>query len=116
MEVEEETLFVRQLAYEWARVDLPTQRLSYGDYIRAVTSPQESTKNMAKTRTIIKAILQQTSQLARSSEWVERELRFEALAEFIEDRRESLLLDLAHESVVDDAALDLYKERLSRFV
>ncbi|GAB2563157.1 hypothetical protein GCM10027190_10990 [Spirosoma areae] len=115
MEVGEETLFVRQLAYEWARVDLPTQRLKYSDYIRAVTSLQASTKNMSKTRTIFKAILQQASQLAKSSEWVEQELRFEALAEFIEDRVETLLLDLTHGGVVDDAALDLYNERASRF-
>ena len=115
MEAGDETLFVRQLAYEWARVDLPTQRLSYGDYIRVVTSLQASTKNMAKTRAIFKAILQQASQLAKSSEWVERELQFEALAQFIDDRQETLLLDLAHGGVVDDAALDLYNERASRF-
>ncbi|WP_460907639.1 hypothetical protein [Spirosoma areae] len=70
---------------------------------------------MSKTRTIFKAILQQASQLAKSSEWVEQELRFEALAEFIEDRVETLLLDLTHGGVVDDAALDLYNERASRF-
>ncbi|QDK81871.1 hypothetical protein EXU85_25980 [Spirosoma sp. KCTC 42546] len=91
------------------------QRLSYRDYIRAVTSLQESTKNRIKIQTIFKAILQQASQLAKSSEWVERDLRFEALAEFIEDRRESFLLDLAHGGVVDDGALDLYNERASRF-
>jgi hypothetical protein len=115
MEVGDETLFVRQLAYEWAKVDLPTQRLSYRDYIQAVTSLQGSTKNMTKTRTILNAILQQARQLGKSSEWVEQELRFESLAEFIDDRAESLLLDLAHGNVVNDAALDLYNERASRF-
>lgn len=115
MEVGEETLFVRQLANEWARVDLPTQGLSYGDYIRAVTSLQAATQNMVKTRTLFKAILQQASQLAKTSEWVEQELRFEALAEFVEDRGEMLVLDLAHGGIVDDAALDLYNQRVNRF-
>ena len=115
MDIGEETSFVRQLAYEWAQIELPTQRLTYSDYIRAISGLQETTKNMVKTSAIVKAILQQASQLGKSSEWVERELHFEALAEFVEDRREMLVLDLEHGGVVDDASLDLYNERLGRF-
>lgn len=115
MKIGDETLFVRQLAYEWAKIDLPTQRLSYGDYIQALTCLQASTNDMVRTRRIVKAVLEQASQLGQSSEWVERELRFEALAEFVQDRGELLLLELAHGGLVDDAALDLYNERLSRF-
>lgn len=115
MEIGEETLFVRQLANEWAQVELPTQRLSLEDYVRAVSSLQESTKDIVKTRAIFQAVIQQAGQLAKSSEWVEKELRFETLAEFVEDRVEMLLLDLTHKGPVDDAALDLYNERLGRF-
>jgi hypothetical protein len=115
MEPGDETLFVRQLAFEWARVELPTQHLRYGDYIRVLSGLHASTRDMLKTRAIFKSVIQQASQLAKSSEWVERELRFESLAEFVEDRNDMLLLDLVQSGPVDDAALDLYNERVSRF-
>jgi hypothetical protein len=46
---------------------------------------------------------------------VENELRFEAQAAAVGNRREQLLSELDRLETVDDAALDLYNERLTRF-
>ncbi|RYF55220.1 MAG: hypothetical protein EOO39_38300 [Cytophagaceae bacterium] len=70
---------------------------------------------MVRTLRIFRAAFEQASQVCQSSEWVERELHFEALAEFVQDRDELLLLELAHGGLGNDAALELYNERSSLF-
>lgn len=98
---------------EWAKTKLLTQQLSYGDYIQALTRLQASTRDTVRTRRIFRAALEQANQVGQSSGWVEMELHFEALSEFVQDRGELLLMKLAHGGLVGDAALDLCNEQSS---
>ncbi|MFD2935310.1 hypothetical protein [Spirosoma flavum] len=66
-----------------------------------------------RTRSIIMVVLDQVKALEKSSEWVARELRLEALAEFVESRADRLRLEQA--ATVDDESLDLYVDRSTRF-
>lgn len=115
MDAGEDTQLVRQLAYQWVQAKLPTTHLSYADYVRAITGLQQAVGNAQRTTVIFTAIINQARSLGKSSEWIQHELRFEALAEFVENRADLLLLDLEHGDGVDDEALDLYNERLTRF-
>ena len=115
MDSQEDTQLVRQLAYAWAQAELPTTRLSYADYVRAIAGLQQAIGNAQRTTVVFTAVINQGRALGKSSEWIERELRFEALADFVESRADLLVLELEHKGLVDDEALDLYNERLNRF-
>ena len=65
------------------------------------------------------SVLRQAERLGRSSCWVEEELKFEGMIHGA-DRVDFLRLDLeqtatAGNNTVDDATLDRYNERTSRF-
>ena len=115
MDFQEDTPLIRRLANQWVRADLPTARLSYTDYMRAIAGLLQAIGNSQQTTAVFFAVINQARALGKSSEWLQHELRFEALAEFVESRTDLLLLDLAHSGRVDDQALDLYNERLNRF-
>lgn len=115
MEPEEDNQLIRQLAYEWVQVGLPSHRSTYSDYLRFMATLQSVTDDRNRTRAIFRAVLDQATRLGKSSEWVETELKFEALAESLSNRASLLLLDLEYRLPVSDASLDLYNERLTRF-
>lgn len=104
----------RQLAYDWARVELPNQRLTYTDYISTLNGLSSIVDNSGRTSAIFSAVLDQAQRLGRSSEWVQAELTFEAKAEAVGDRDTWLLAELKNAGVTD-AALDWYNERKKRF-
>lgn len=114
MEAEEEKLFIRELAYQWALLDLPNKVVTYQDYITAVALLHTATGNATQTEYIFTVVLNQARQLGKSSEWVEKELHFEGMTEFT-SRKELLNLYMKRQPVVDDETLDLYNERLNRF-
>ena len=105
---------IRQLAYQWAVVDLPDEGLIYSDYIHVIGSLLTATQDVQRTKYFFKTVLQQAVELNKSSLWVEQELRFETLAEAVE-RSSLLTLYLKNSEPINDAALDLYNERLTRF-
>jgi hypothetical protein len=115
MDSQEDTQLIRQLAHQWVRAELPTTHLSYADYVRAIAGLQQTIGNVQRTTALFTVVINQARTLGKSSEWIQRELHFEALAEFVESRADLLLLDLEHGGPVDDNALDLYNERLNRF-
>lgn len=114
MEPEEERLFIRELAYQWALLDLPNEVVTYQDYSTAVTLLHTATGNAAQTEYIFTVVLHQARRLGKSSGWVEQELQFEGMIEFT-SRKELLNLYRKRQAVVDDATLDLFNERLNRF-
>lgn len=106
---------IRQLAYEWAMVELPTHRLTYTDYLSTIAGLNVVTDDPDRTATIVAAVLHQAKQLGYSSEWVQQELKFEARVEATGERNKWLRLELVA-GELSDAALDQYNERLTRFI
>ena len=115
MDFEEDTQLVHQLAYHWIQAQLPSARVSYADYVRAVADLQHAIGNAQRTTAVFTAVINQARALGKTSEWIQHELRFEALAEFVENRADLLVLELEHDGRVNDDSLDLYNERLNRF-
>ncbi|UHG94667.1 hypothetical protein [Spirosoma oryzicola] len=107
MNSDEERNVVRLLAYQWAKGDLPTRRLTYNDYVRAVASLQSITEDPARTAVIVSAVLDQAKEFGCSSEWVQDELKFEAQVEATGDRAHWLNLDVAANDASDESP-DLY--------
>ena len=114
MNADEALELARQLAYDWSRVELPNQQLTYTDYITTLTGLSSIIDNADRTSAIFSAVLDQAKSLGRSSEWVQAELTFEAKAEAVGDRPTWLLAELENAGVTD-AALDRYNERKTRF-
>jgi hypothetical protein len=115
MDSEETNRMIRQLAYEWVNVELPTQRLTYTDYICTITGLNYITDNPDRTIEIVSAIIQQAKLLGYFSEWVQAEIKFEAQAEATGDRANWLQVEVAAQDG-SDYSLDLYNERLTRFL
>ena len=115
MDAAEDTQLVRQLAYQWLQAKLPSTHVAYADYVRAIAGFQQAIGNAQRTRTVFIAVINQARALGKSSEWIQHELRFEALAEFVGNRADLLVLELEQGGRVDDDSLDLYNERLNRF-
>lgn len=76
---------------------------------------QTATGDVNRSEAIFERIFGQAKALSKDSEWVAVELGFESLAQGLASRTELALLYLNQDDMVDDAALDLYNERLSRF-
>ncbi|GAB3050500.1 hypothetical protein [Spirosoma pulveris] len=106
--------FIRQLAYEWAKVELPGVTFLYADYIRIIGQLLTATQRVDTAGHIVRGILQQAVELGKNSAWVEREIRFEELA-LVTDRMELIRHQLTCSRPVDDLALDAYNERVNRF-
>ncbi|AUD02111.1 hypothetical protein [Spirosoma pollinicola] len=115
MDAEVAKRVVYQLAFNWVQLNLPTDRLTYTDYINAIGGLQVITDDPTRTKAIFSAILDQANELGYSSEWVEVELKFEAQAEAVGDRAKWLRLDVAAREASDES-LDLYNLRVSRFI
>ena len=115
MDLDETSRVIRQLAVEWAQADLPGELLTYADYVRSIAGLQQATGDASRTQYIVAAVIKQAGELGKNSVWVAQELRFEALAQSVSHRAVLLLLDLEDANAVDDAALDLYNERVKRF-
>ncbi|WP_080059105.1 hypothetical protein [Spirosoma aerolatum] len=106
--------FIRGLALEWALAELPTQQLTYGDYLTNIRILLLTTQDVDRTSQIVKAVLRQAAQLHKTSEWVEQELKFEGMVEGA-DRVDFLRFELQQAGAPDDALLDQYNERIMRF-
>lgn len=114
MELDETKHIIRLLTFEWSKVELYAGAMTYSDYMKAVQSLQAITNDVDRTKAIFLGVIQQASALSKSSEWVREELKFEAQAEVIGDRGKWLRVEVAAQDA-NDAALDLYNERLTRF-
>ena len=122
--------FVEQLARRWSNATLssdghwdgqpPPEPVSYLfiDYRHTIGTLLLTTQDIDRTRLLVLGVLGQAQALGRSSRWVEEELRFEGMMHGA-DRADFLRLDLEQtaslNSVLDDATLDRYNERISRF-
>ncbi|WP_157815902.1 hypothetical protein [Spirosoma pollinicola] len=104
----------KQVAYDWVRVQLPTDRLTYTDYIKTISGLNRITDNPVRTVEIVTAAICQAKAFGYSSEWVQSEIKLEAQAEAAGDRVNWLLAILQHAGA-DDEALDQYNERINRF-
>ncbi|GAB4019137.1 hypothetical protein [Spirosoma koreense] len=113
--MEAESEVVRRLAYSWFRGDLPPGRLAYTDFVNTIAGLNLVTDDPNRTTAIFNAVMQQAKTLGRSSEWVQTELTFETKVEAVGERAKWLRLDIAAQDA-SDAALDLYNERITRFV
>jgi hypothetical protein len=106
---------IHTLARGWADAALPATGLTYEDYTDAIAILLLTTQSPDRTKTIVQTVLEQATTLHKTSDWVHQELKFEGMIEGI-DRIDFLRLDLSQNSSVDDAALDLYNERVNRFM
>lgn len=113
IDLEEATLIVHHLAFNWSQAKLPSEHMAYVNFIRAIDGLLAATGTAKQTASIFAGVINQACALGRTSEWVGAELRFEAAA--VSNRPEGMLADLARWEPVDDDALDLYNERLTRF-
>ena len=114
--LEEAKVIVHKLAFRWAHADLPSEHMVYIDFIRVINGLLIATGTARASAYIFAGVINQASALAKTSAWVEGELRFEAQAAAVGNRQELLLAELDRLETVDDAALDLYNQRLARFI
>lgn len=111
---------VEHLAVRWTVADLPAPiSYLYLDSLQAIGTRLLTTQDADRTRVIVTMVLNQAIALGRSSLWVEEELKFEGMIDGA-DRTDFLRLDLEQTASVnnnslDDATLDAYNERLTRF-
>jgi hypothetical protein len=113
--LEEAKVIVHKMALDWFQAKLPGEHMGYVDFIRAINGLLTATRTAKATADIFTGIINQASALGKTSEWVESELRFETQAVAFGNRSELLLSELDLLETVDDASLDLYNERLTRF-
>ena len=106
---------IKSLAHEWNKAQLPTEHVDYADYISALSGLYAVTDDLGKTAVVFRGVLRQATQLGRSSQWVARELRFEADALATSDRQKLMFYYVHNEGKGSDASLDLYHQRLNRF-
>ena len=105
--------------WQWDREPLPEPvSYLYIDYLHTIGTLLLTTQDVDRTRQLVLGVLDQAQELGRSSRWVEEELKFEGMIHGA-DRADFLRLDLAQTAAVnhilDDATLDRYNERISRF-
>lgn len=105
---------MQQLADEWESVELPGVSFAFADCIKIIGGLLTATQDQQRTRQLVRAILYQAVEMSKSSLWVEREIKFETLAQSI-GREELLALELKHAPAVDDQTLDLFNDRKRRF-
>lgn len=105
---------IQTLLYQWVQAALPADELVYADYARSVSTLLLTTQNPDRTTTIVRAVLKQAVDLYKTSAWVDEELKFEGMLEGA-DRADFLLFELHQTGTPDDAQLDRYNERISRF-
>ena len=122
--------YVEQLALRWSNANLSSDShwdgqplpepisYLYIDYLHIVGTLLLTTQDTDRTRLLVLGVLGQAQELGRSSRWVEEELRFEGMMHGA-DRADFLRLDLEQtasvNNILDDATLDRYNERISRF-
>ncbi|GAB3688700.1 hypothetical protein GCM10027592_04050 [Spirosoma flavus] len=105
---------IQGLALQWVRAELPSQVLSYEDYLTNIRILLLTTQDTERTSLIVNAVLDQAVTLRKTSEWVEQELKFEGMIEGA-DRADFLAFDLHQSVTIDDQLLDRYNERINRF-
>lgn len=113
--LDEAKVIVHKLAFRWFQAKLTGEHKSYVHFIQAINRLLAATRTARETAYIFAAVINQASALGKTSEWVERELGFEGQAAAFGNRRELLVTELDLLETVDDASLDLYNERLTRF-
>lgn len=106
---------IRQLALEWIQSSLPADEVTFVDCLNVLNQLQASTQAMTRSEQIFERVFQQAKELGKSSDWVAIELGFEALAQGVACRADLAMHCLKQDGIVDDAALDCYNERISRF-
>ena len=102
---------IGQLAYQWIAADRPAAGRTYDDCLITLRTLLLTTQNSERTLAIVGAVLKQAIELDKSSQWVERELKFKGMLQGV-DRADFLLLELGQ---VSDQLLDDCNERINRF-
>ncbi|MBD2753899.1 hypothetical protein [Spirosoma validum] len=105
---------IQTLVNQLIRAALPADGLTYLDYIRNISILLLTTQDPDRTTVIVQTLIAQASSLNKTAVWLEQELKFEGMIHGA-DRLDFLRLDLSQAGEVDDSALDLYNERVSRF-
>ena len=121
---------VEQLARRWSNATLSSDwywggepmpepiSYLYVDYLFTIGTLLLMTQDVDRTRLLDLRVLSQAEELDRSSRWVEQELQFEGMVHGA-DRADFLRLDLEQtasvNTILDDATLDRYNERISHF-
>jgi hypothetical protein len=105
---------IQQLTLQWVGAELPAEGLTYNDYKNDISILLLTTQNLDRTRAIVMAVLAQATELGKTSAWVEQELKYEGMIEGA-DRVDFLRFEMEQADTVDDALLDQYNERMSRF-
>ncbi|QHV98248.1 hypothetical protein [Spirosoma endbachense] len=90
------------------------EQVYYAQFTKALKDIRAATLNLEQSAEIIVAVINQGCKLAKSTEWINRELLFEAQAVCLNMRNELMLSAVRH-AHGSDIALDLYNERLSRY-
>jgi hypothetical protein len=105
---------IQQLAHQWVWAARPATGVVYQNYSTILRTLLLTTQSPERTTAIVKAVLKQAVKLDKTSEWVERELKFEGMLSGV-DRTDFLLLELQQAGHVSDQLLDDYNERINRF-
>jgi hypothetical protein len=105
--------WIPTLANRWALFELPAGSLTHANYCQALAWLYKATGDIDRTETIMHSVLLQAQAIAESSLWVVRELAFEAAVLDGGDRHQLARHHLA-QGIVDDTALDLFNQRLTR--
>lgn len=105
---------IQSLVEQWTESQRPLQAMSIDEFTRTIRVLLLTTQNLARSTTIVQAVLAQAIVLDKPSPWVQQEIQFEAMLEGA-DRADFLRLELSLAPQLDDALLDTYNQRLTRF-
>ncbi|MCX6215275.1 hypothetical protein [Spirosoma sp.] len=105
---------IQTLLLQWIHAELPDAGLTYVDFLSDIRILLLTNQSPERTTEIVRAVLAQAIELRRTSAWVEQELKYEGMIEGA-DRADFLRFELEQSATLDDALLDVYNERMSRF-
>ena len=103
------------LAVEWMDTKLRAGSLDLSAYCRTLSWLYLTIGDMAETAGIMRAVTRQAKKTGESSEWVVRELAFEASLDGKSERFQLAKLHLARDPD-NPVARDLFRNRLNRFI
>ena len=106
---------IQALVEQWVTTQRPALGLLVEELTRTIRVLLLTTQNLARSTTIVQAVLAQAIALDKPAPWVQQEIQFEAMLEGA-DRVDFLRLELSLAPQVDDALLDSYNQRLTRFM
>ncbi|GAB3940920.1 hypothetical protein GCM10028805_03480 [Spirosoma harenae] len=115
MSTQDAKRIIELLSSDWQIGDYGSEQKKYARYTKVIADLIAATHSIDWSALMLAKIINQAKTGRESSDWIEQEIRFEALAAAMGLRSEYLLYDLK-KGAGSDESLDLYNSRLKRLV